>query len=154
VIQRALCAVLVLLAACGGGAASKTPKVTPTVSSEQAVEQFMKAVADSNLVKMASLWGSARGSAAETGQPVDYQRRIVVIQAYLRGATAHVTSADPAGAGVDHRLVNVELRRDQCVKVVPFETAKAPSGNWIITSVDLAAAGTPGRACSPESATQ
>jgi hypothetical protein len=154
VIQRALCGALVLLAACGGGAASNTPKVTPTTSSEQAVEQFMKAVADSNLAKMATLWGSSKGSAAQTGQPIDYPRRIVVIQAYLRGATPRIVSADPAGPAVSQRLVNVELRRDQCVKTVPFQTAKAPSGNWVITSIDLAAVGTPGRACTSESQAQ
>ena len=44
----------------------------------------MQAVADSNLQKMARLWGTSAGPAAKTNQPPDYERRIVVMQAYLR----------------------------------------------------------------------
>jgi hypothetical protein len=136
---------VLLLAACGGG--TKATKVVQTTSSEQAVEQFMKAVADSNLAKMATYWGTAKGPAAETRQPPDYERRIVVIQAYLRGASYRLLGGDPVTPGGDRRTMQVEIRRENCVTVVPFQTVKTPSGSWVVSSIDLAAVGTPGRGC-------
>jgi hypothetical protein len=138
---------VLLLVACGGARSDKGPKVTPMTSGEQAVTQFMKAVDDSNMAKMATLWGSAKGPAAETGQPVDFERRMVVIQAYLRDAGWRVIGADQTSPEADHRTLQVEFKRDRCTKVVPFGTVKSANGGWIINTIDLAAAGTPGRSC-------
>ena len=52
----------------------------------------MQAVADSNLDKMATLWGTANGPASRTRQPSDYQRRIAIMQAYLRNDSFRVIS--------------------------------------------------------------
>ena len=147
-MHRPIGLLVLLLAACSAGTSSAPAKVAPIPTSEVAVEQFMKAVADSDLAKMATLWGSAKGPAAMTGRPTDYQRRIVVIQAYLRGSSFRIAGADPITSDQTKRLVNVELTRERCVKVVPFQTVKAPgTGSWFINQIDLGAAGTPGRAC-------
>jgi hypothetical protein len=146
VIQRWIAAaLLVALAACGGGKGGST--VAPTQSSEAVVEQFMKAVADSNLAKMANYWGTAKGSAAKTGQPVDYERRVVVIQAYLRGAAFRIVGAEPAETATDRRIVQVQLKRESCTKVVPFTTVRTAAGGWVVNAVDLDAVGTPGKSC-------
>jgi hypothetical protein len=145
VTQRWIAAALLALAACGGGKSAST--VAPTQSSEAVVEQFMKAVADSNLAKMAGYWGTAKGSAAKTGQPVDYERRVVVIQAYLRGAEYRITGAEPLETAPDKRIVQVELKRERCTKVVPFTTVRTPEGGWIVNAIDLDAVGTPGKSC-------
>ena len=60
-------AVLVLAACAGGGSAA--PGAAPAASAERVVQDFMRAVADSNLTKMAQLWGSAKGSAGATHEP-------------------------------------------------------------------------------------
>ncbi len=44
----------------------------------------MQAVADSNLDKMASLWGTRQWSGLQDRQPPDYEQRIAIMQAYLR----------------------------------------------------------------------
>ena len=132
-----------LLAACGGTSA---PPVGPASSATGAVRSFMEAVADSNLSKMASLWGTANGSALKTRQPPDWERRIAIMQAYLRNDSFRITS-DVAQQNVDRRDQQVEIRRRGCTWSVPFVTVKTRDGSWLVTQVDLAAAGNPSRPC-------
>ena len=114
----------------------------------------MQAVADSNLAKMATLWGTSSGPAAKTGQPPDYERRIVIMQAYLRNESFRVTSDVPESP--DRRALQVELRRHTCTWSVPFVAVKTADGAWVINQVDLTAAGNPARPCyeGADSATQ
>ena len=134
-----------LLAGCSGGAAPAT--VEPTKSARGAVDRFMQAVADSNLAQMASLWGTAAGPASRTGQPPDYERRVAIMRAYLRNETHRIVSDSPQG-DARHGL-QVEIRRQLCAWVVPFTAIKLGDGSWIVSQVDLTAAGNPGRACAP-----
>ena len=106
----------------------------------------MQAVKDSNLAQMASLWGNANGSAAKTRQPPDYERRIAIMQAYLRNQSFRITGDAPANEP-NRRAVQVEIKRDTCTWTVPFTTVKALDGTWIVNQVDLAAAGNPARPC-------
>lgn len=140
--QRWLGSVL-LVAACGGGSA---PQAQPANSASGAVQSFMQAVADSNLVKMASLWGTASGPASKTNQPPDWQRRIAIMQAYLRNDSFRIT-ADVPEADESRRGLLVEIRRRSCTWTVPFTTVKIRDGSWIVTQLDLAAAGNPARPC-------
>ncbi|HEU4682754.1 MAG TPA: hypothetical protein VFS51_13530, partial [Gemmatimonadales bacterium] len=94
-----------LLAACGGGSA---PPVQPANSGSSAVRSFMQAVADSNLAKMASLWGTVNGPASKTRQPPDWQRRIAIMQAYLRNDSFRITS-DVAEQNESRRAQQVEI---------------------------------------------
>ena len=105
----------------------------------------MQAVADSNLDKMANLWGTASGPAATTNQPPDYQRRIAIMQAYLRNDSFRVTSDVPESES--RRALQVEIRRKSCTWTVPFTAIKTRDGSWIVTQLDLAAAGNPARPC-------
>jgi hypothetical protein len=131
----------VLLVACGGG----TAPVQPSNTAAATVKGFMQAVADSNLAKMASLWGTANGPAAKTRQPQDYERRIAVMQAYLRSDSYRLTS--DVAETPDRRVVQVEIRRQACTWSVPFVTIKAADHSWLINQVDLTAAGNPARPC-------
>lgn len=106
----------------------------------------MQAVADSNLDKMANLWGTASGPAAKTNQPPDYRRRIAVMQAYLRNDSFRVTSDEP-GMDPSRRELQVEIKRSTCTWSVPFTTVKIRDDLWIVTQLDLAAAGNPARPC-------
>jgi hypothetical protein len=106
----------------------------------------MQAVADSNVEKMASLWGTASGPASQTKQPPDWQRRVAIMQAYLRNQSFRITSDVPE-ASQDRRTLQVEIKRDTCTWNVPFVAVKAREGSWLITQVDLAAAGNPARPC-------
>jgi len=145
---RAIGAVL-LLAACGGTGSAPAP--APVKSASGAVEGFMQAVADSNLAKMATLWGTSAGPAAKTRQPVDYERRIAIMQSYLRNENHRIISDSPDGSDARH-AVQVELQRELCTWTVPFRVIQLADGNWLVNQVDLTAAGNPARPCDPNAA--
>jgi hypothetical protein len=133
---------LLLLAACGGG---KPAPVQPVRTAAGAVQGFMQAVADSNLAKMATLWGTTNGPAAKTGQPSDYERRIVIMQAYLQNQSFRITSDVPQSPS--RRDLQVELKRHTCTWSVPFVVVKTGDGAWLVNQIDLTAAGNPARPC-------
>jgi hypothetical protein len=141
VTKQGWCWIAILLGACGGASAP----VQPAQSAAAAVQGFMQAVADSNLTKMAGLWGTPNGPASKTRQPSDYERRIAIMQAYLRNDSFRVTS--DVAESENRRGLVVELRRQTCTWNVPFAAVKAADGTWLVTSVDLTAAGNPARPC-------
>jgi hypothetical protein len=106
----------------------------------------MQAVADSNVDKMASLWGTSNGPSSKTRQPPDYQRRVAVMQAYLRHQSFRITSDEP-GPAPNRRALQVEIKRDTCIWSVPFVAVKTSGAAWLVTQIDLAAAGNPARPC-------
>jgi hypothetical protein len=133
----------VLLAACGGG--RSTAPVQPANTAAGAVKSFMQAVADSNVAKMASLWGTSKGPASKTGQPTDYERRVAIMRAYLRNDSYRLISEVPESDS--RRALQVEIKRQTCTWSVPFVAVKTGDGSWLVTQVDLAAAGNPARPC-------
>lgn len=135
-----------VLAGCGGGSTPAT--VAPTNSAKGAVESFMQAVADSDLTQMANFWGSTGGPAARTRQPPDYERRIAIMHAYLQNESHRIVSDSPVGGDARHAL-QVEIRRQLCSWVVPFTAIKLGDGSWIVSQVDLTAAGNPAQGCDP-----
>ena len=146
ILRRTLVALLLAiapLAACAGGGAGEA---RPAASARETVDAFLQAAADSNLTRMSQLWGTVRGPARTTGQPTDYEKRIFVMQTYLRGST-HRVVADNPGATEAQRLVHVQIRRADCVYMVPFTAVRSNSGIWVVNSFDLDILGTPGRPC-------
>lgn len=147
-MRRVLPAVaLVLLAACGGSRGAVVTSTAPAYDSgPEVVEQFMRAVADSNLTRMGQLWGTTRGPAAVTGEPADWQRRIVAIQLWLKGGTSRVIGDTPT-ADPNRRTVTLELSRGGCERQVPVTVLRLGNGSWIVVSIELEAAGNPARPC-------
>jgi hypothetical protein len=150
-VSRPLIVVLLpLLLACGtpSGAPAPTERAT---SATDAVRNFMRAVADSNIDRMARYWGTASGPAGVVHQPSDYEQRLVVTQAFLRRTPYRVLGTEPWGSGANRQLVRVELDRTDpdgraCTKVVPFGAVQTGEG-WVVANIDLTLAGTPGRSC-------
>jgi hypothetical protein len=142
VIKQRWFGAALFLAACGGSAPAP---VQPAKSASGVVNAFMQAVADSNLAKMATLWGTSRGPASQTRQPTDYERRIAIMRAYLRNESFRVTADMPEGDS--RRALQVEIRRQACTWSVPFVAVKTGDGSWVVNQVDLAAAGNPARPC-------
>jgi hypothetical protein len=139
-----------LVAGCGGGggAGAGAGQVHPSNTASAAVENFMRAVADSNLNAMASLWGTANGPAARTKQPADYERRIVVMRSYLVNDDWRIVSDAPDGSEARH-AVQVQLRRQACTWSVPFGVLQLSDKSWIVNQIDLTTAGNPARGCNP-----
>lgn len=133
------------MVACGG---KPGPGVGVDPGPGATVQHFMQAVADSNLNRMAELWGTSKGPAATTHQPSDYQKRVAIIWAYLRGSTARVMGEIER---TDNRSVlAVEVSRADCRKRVPFTMVRTGSGSWVINAIELALVGVPGSPCASE----
>ena len=130
--------------ACGGKAVPVGVEAGP----EAALSAFMQAVADSNLNRMAQLWGTEKGSAAQTGQPADYQRRIAVMYAYLRGGSVRVLGEVERHGATS--VLATEYSRDNCVKRVPFTMVRTGQGAWLLNAVDIGIIGVPGTPCPSE----
>ena len=148
-IERRWIVTTMLLAACGGASAGGAGTVRPASSPSTAVTGFLQAVSDSNLDKMATLWGTFAGPAARTKQPPDYERRIAVMQAYLRHDDSRIVTDAPDAVPTKH-LVQAELRRSACTWTVPFVVIQLADSGWIVNSVDLTSAGNPARGCEPQ----
>jgi hypothetical protein len=143
-MRYALVSTVAVLAACGGGGAGS---VAPVGSAEQAASAFMKAAADSNLSRMAELWGTSRGPASQT-RPQDFERRLVILQAYLRGDSARVVSNTAMAGDDNRRRLMIALHRGTCVKQIPALMVRT-GGGWIVQDVNVSAAGNPARPCDP-----
>jgi hypothetical protein len=135
------------LAACGGARA--TSQAAPVASPRETVNAFLSAAADSNLARMGALWGTTRGAAARTGQPEDWERRVMIMQTYLRNTT-HQIIAEDRGSSESQRIVQVKIRREDCEYMVPFTTIRDNQGGWLVNSFDVRAAGAPGRPCNEQ----
>jgi hypothetical protein len=142
-----------VLTACGGGAAAGggSEPVRPANSASSAVTSFLQAVSDSNLDKMASLWGTTAGPSLKTKQPQDYEKRIATMQAYLRHDDSRIVTDAEDGLPTRH-LVQAELRRAACTWVVPFKVIQLADQSWIVNDVDISTAGNPSRPCNPGAA--
>jgi hypothetical protein len=147
VIKRQWHAALLLLAACSGGGTAVGPVAPSNNSARGVVESFMQAVADSNLTRMATLWGTTAGPASKTNQPSDWERRITVMQAYLRNESHRLLPSTPSGGASDD--VQVEIRRSLCTWVIPVTAVRISDGSWLVNQVDLTKAGNPARPCVP-----
>lgn len=141
--QRWIFATLTLVIGCGQGSVQVPPSPNP----ESAVETFMQSVVDSNLVMMSQYWGTAKGSAAETNDPSDYLKRIEVMRVYLRHDSFKISSNRPSQDGDDVRDLTVDIRRDSCVRQVPFQVVRTRARRWIIRNIDLTAVGNPIAPC-------
>ena len=140
-----------LLAACGGSTATgAAPDVAPAASASVAMRSFMRAAADSNLARMAQLWGTTDGPASQTGQPIGWEKRLIVMQAYLRGDSALLVSDVPVTGADNQRRLIVALWRFGCVKQIPATLTLGKGGGWLVQEVDIQAAGNPARPCEPD----
>ncbi len=136
-----------LVVACGGGHSAQTtptPSGTPPPTALAVVQEFMQAVADSNLDRMSELWGTERGPARSTGRPEDFRRRVIIMHSYLRNGGSRVVAEREEPTG--QKVVTVELTRPGCVKSVPF-TLIAYRQGWLINAIELDAAGSPLKPC-------
>lgn len=147
-------ALLCLLAACGGGrSAGSAAPVADATTPESAVQNFMQAVADSNISRMGRFWGTRRGPAAITRSPADYEQRLGVTQIFLRGSPFKIVRTDPVSGDPARRVVVVDLDRSntdgtRCTRTLPVTVVETNNHGWVVNAMDLSLAGTPGRPCS------
>ena len=148
-----------VLAACSGSSSGAAPRAAPVTSSAQAIGDFMRAAADSNLARMGQLWGTSKGPAAETNTPRDFEKRLILIQSYLHADSSKIVSDLSIPGENNKRQVEVRIYRDDppsreprrrgCMRQIPVIMIRLNDRGWIVNNVDLAAAGNPARPCEP-----
>jgi hypothetical protein len=147
VVLRLLAPSLVATALLGAGCGRPESTIAPTPQDPAVlIEQFMAAVKANDLSTLGNLWGTAKGPASRTMTRDDLHKRLVIIQSYLVYESYRIvpgTPATPSGEPV----VQVQLRRRGCTPVVPFTLVRYREG-WLVSSIDLAAAGNPAIPCS------
>ena len=137
------------LAACGGSSAAPGA-VKPSETPDATVTSFLRAVADSNLTAMSQLWGTPEGPAAETKKPDQWEKRVELMQLYLKHDAARVVASGPeTGGGENRHTVTVELARHGCIRQVPFTVVRSNRGGWLVNEIELTAAGNPAKGCEP-----
>ena len=141
----ALLATVLIVAACSS---RRTVNVPMPTSPEAAVQQFMVAVDHRDMPAMADLWGTAdRGPASTWMKGEELEQRLAVIGVYLAHDEFEVL---PPGfrplPTVRERQVQVRITRRGCRHTVPFTLTPYGEG-WVISSIDIAAAGNPARTC-------
>jgi hypothetical protein len=144
----ALAATALLIVACGGPQSVAAP-----ASPEASVRGFLNAVKANSLAAMSELWGSARGPARTYMNREELDQRLTVIRTYLaheRFEILESQSALPPGPD-GRRSLQVRLTRNGCTPVVPF-TVVPYRGGWLVSDIDLSAAGNPQRRCAPQDA--
>ena len=138
---------LVLSAACGGGSRPQTPQPQ---SVNAALEQFLAAVKANDLTRMAGLWGTERGPAAQWMTSEQLRQHLTVIQKYLDHVGYRIIEGPLAVPNrSDLRTYRVDLQRSQCNQAVPIDVVRTRSGGWLVYDVHLEAVGTPGGRCQP-----
>ena len=125
-------AVLLALAVPAALDAQAAAKAAPTPAA--AVEEFMRAVADSNLTRMSQLYGNGSGSAYVTHQPKGFEKRMVIIQALIHGVQAKTLGEVPAAKG-GMRTVTTKLSHNGCTVTIPVNVIKSDLG-WLVHDFD------------------
>ena len=112
---------------------------------------FLEAAHDNSLMRMGELWGSPRGPAIRSMDRSQMEQRLTVMRIYLayeqydfvtdqRGSALHDTPS--------RRTLRVRLTRNGCAPVVPISVVRYGRG-WLVSDVDLQAAGNPAVHCAP-----
>jgi len=144
IMRFATSALILACSACGGKSVSLGPLPSDPVG---AVQQFMAGVKANDLTRMGDVWGSDKGPANAWMPAEQRHQRLTVIQSMLAFESFRV---DPngvrAGKSPDERIVRVQLTRNGCTPIVPF-TTRQYRGGWLVSDIDLAAAGNPRRPC-------
>lgn len=125
---------LTIVLLCSVPVASRAQVVRAAPTPAAAVEEFMRAVADSNLTRMAQLFGNAKGAAARTHQPKDYEKRMVIIQALLHGVQAQALGDVPSSKS-GMRSVTSRLSHNGCRVTITVNAVKAQEG-WLVHDFD------------------
>jgi hypothetical protein len=125
---------IALLVIASAPVAMSAQATTAAATPSGAVEEFMRAVADSNLGRVAQLWGNAKGPASRTHMPKSYEKQIVIIQAMIRGVQVQTLGDVPGSNGM--RTVTTQLTNHGCKVTIPVNVVKAREG-WLVHDFKL-----------------
>jgi hypothetical protein len=127
---RALAALLIAAAPAALAAQDTKGATTPS----GAVQEFMHAIADSNLTRVGQLFGNSKGPVVKT-RPKGYEKKIVIMQAMMRGVEATTTGDVPADKD-GLRTVTTQLSHNGCRVTIPVNVVKSNVG-WRVHDFDV-----------------
>ena len=137
---------LISILACAACAGKRTDAGNLPSDPAAAVREFLTAVKANDLTAMGDVWGSSRGPANTWMKNDELQKRLTVMRAVLVHDSFAIDPGTFPGNASEERVVRVRLTRGNCTPVVPF-TAREYRGRWIVSAIDLEAAGNPARPC-------
>ena len=148
-------AVLLGLSGCGGSSSSSTMSLglpEGAASPEAAVETFLDAVTESQRAKaagefteadeayerMASVFGTEKGSISRSFSAEEVRNRMLVLAACFR-PTAYriITQPDPRAWQAKQTTVTVELRRGRETLTLPFRVILGKDERWFIEQIEV-----------------
>lgn len=86
---------------------------------------------------MSSVWGTAQGSARNTMDRAELEKREVILQCYFNNDGFRILGTSPTAEG--RRTVRVELMREGRVRTPTVYTVQGPSSRWYVENLDIAA---------------
>jgi hypothetical protein len=111
---------------------AQTTKVT---SASQAVEEYIRAAADSNLTRMGELFGNEKGTLVR--QKADgTDKRLLITHAYLAGVKVKAIS-EVDGSKDNERLVSTEIARGNCKVVLGVIAVLSKKDGWLVQNLNL-----------------
>lgn len=104
-------------------------------SAAGAVDGFLAAAHSGNMVAMASLFGTAKGSISERDRANDVEKRMRALQCYLTHDTARIVEDSP---GLNNgRVLSVELKQRDRTRKTQFNAIEGPHQRWYVSSFDI-----------------
>jgi hypothetical protein len=120
------------------GVTDARAQAAKATSASQAVEEYIRAASDSNLVRMAELFGTDKGTLTRL-KVAGADKRMVITHAYLAGVKVRALS-EVKGAKPNERLVTTEISRGPCKVVLPVTAVESGKDGWLVRNLDLDAA--------------
>ena len=128
-------------------ASSPSNSFVGQVDPQATVASFMNAVRANDLAVMGQLWGTEDGPAADRMDSEQLDMRLTVMVRYLAHEEYQIVPRPTGAPREGYRMYQVELTRQGCRLLVPFELVLTRRGGWLVSRVDLDQAGSPGRPC-------
>jgi hypothetical protein len=113
--------------------AANAQAIKGAATPQAAVEEFMRALADSNLTRMADRFGTTSGPWSKT-RPKGYEKQLIIMQAFLRGVHAKALG-DVAASKGSMRTVTTQLSNNGCSVTIPINVLKYKDA-WLVHDYD------------------
>jgi hypothetical protein len=128
---------LLLLAACSSATRGGTGALTGAPAPRVAVEEFLRAVNAKDLQAMSTVFGTKNGSARETMDRTELEKREVILACYFAHDSSRILGESAGQDG--HRDVRVELKKGNLTRQTTFFTIRGPGDRWYVDNMDIAA---------------
>jgi hypothetical protein len=116
---------------------SHTSNVTGGSTPRSAVTQFLNAVKAQDIQAMSVLFGTNKGPSRDNMNRDELEKRLVILQCYFNHDKFRILSETPGDGG--HRVIEVELSRDENLRTPNFYAIQGPGGRWFVDNMEIAA---------------